>query len=70
MVHKCIQCLLNTAKQLYLAMPFAGAIKDEGRLEASGVALTSATMSLGTTTLGLLIKIRLAWMALSITLSR
>jgi hypothetical protein len=42
----------------------------EGRLEASGVALTSATMSSGTTTTGLLIKIRPARMALSMALSR
>jgi hypothetical protein len=51
-------------------MSFAGAIEEEGRLEALGVALTSVIMSLGTTTLGLLIKIRPARMALSIALSR
>jgi hypothetical protein len=50
-------------------MSFAGAIEEEGRLEASGVALTSATMSSGTATPGLLIKIRPVWMALYIALS-
>jgi hypothetical protein len=51
-------------------MSFAGAIEDEGRLKASGVALTFATMSSGTTTPGLLIKIHLARMTLYIALSR
>jgi hypothetical protein len=59
-----------TAKHLYLAMSFAWAIEEEGRLEALGAALTSVTMSSGTTTPGLLIKIRPARMALSIALSR
>jgi hypothetical protein len=58
------------AKHLYLAMSFTGAIEEEGRLKASGVALTSATMSSGTTTPGLLIRIRPVRMALSIALSR
>jgi hypothetical protein len=62
--------LLNIAKHLYLVMSFARAIEEEGRLEASGAALTSATMSSGTTTPGLLIKIRPARMALFIALSR
>ena len=62
--------LLNTEKYLYLAMSFLGAIEEEGRLEASGAAFMSATMSSGTTTPGLLIKIRPARMALSIALSR
>jgi hypothetical protein len=70
MVHKCIQYLLNTEKYLYLAMSFSGAIEEEGRLEALGAAFTSATMSSGTTTPDLLIKIRPARMALSIALSR
>jgi hypothetical protein len=61
---------VTTTKHLYLAMSFAGAIEEEGRLEASDTALTSATMSSGTTTPGLLIKIRPARMALSIALSR
>jgi hypothetical protein len=51
-------------------MSFAGAFEEEGRLKASGVALTSATMSSGTTTPGLLIRIHPARMALSIALSR
>jgi hypothetical protein len=33
-------------------MFFVGAIEEEGRLEASGAALTSVTMPSGTTTLG------------------
>jgi hypothetical protein len=41
-----------TAKHLYLAMSFAGAIEEEGRLEASGATLMSATMSSGTTKTG------------------
>jgi hypothetical protein len=49
---------VTTAKHLYLTVSFAGAIEEEGRLEASGATLTSATMSSGTTTPGLLIKIR------------
>jgi hypothetical protein len=57
-------------KHIYLAMSFVGAIEEEGRLEASGAALTSATMSSGTTTPGLLIRIHPAQMALSIALSR
>jgi hypothetical protein len=47
-----------------------GASEEKGRLEASGSALTSATMSSETTTPGLLIKIRPARMALSIALPR
>ena len=50
-------------------MFFSGATDEEGRLEESGAALTSATMSSGTITPGLLIKIRPARMALSIALS-
>jgi hypothetical protein len=38
-------------------MFFSGATDEEGRLEESGAALTSATMSSGTITPGLLIKI-------------
>jgi hypothetical protein len=51
-------------------MFFSGATDEEGRLEESGAALTSAAMSSGTITPDLLIKIRLARMALSIALSR
>jgi hypothetical protein len=63
MVHECIQ-------YFYLAMFFSGATDEEGRLEESGAALTSATISSGTITPGLLIKIHPARMALSIALSR
>jgi hypothetical protein len=45
-------------------MFFSGATDEEGRLEESGAALTSATISSGTITLGLLIKIRPAQMDL------
>jgi hypothetical protein len=38
-------------------MFFSGATDEEGRLEESGAALTSAIMSSGTITPGLLIKI-------------
>jgi hypothetical protein len=55
---------------LYFVMSFLGAIDEEGRLEESGAAFTSALISSGTTTLGLLIKIRPARMALSMALSR
>jgi hypothetical protein len=51
-------------------MFFSGATDEEGRLEESGAALTSAIMSLGTITPGLLIKIRPVRMALSMALSR
>jgi hypothetical protein len=51
-------------------MFFSGATDEEGRLEESGAALTSVTMSSGTITPGPLIKIRPAQMALSIALSR
>jgi hypothetical protein len=61
--HHCIETSLP-------ALSFVGAIEEEGRLEASGTALTSATMLSGTTTSSLLIKIRPARMALSIALSR
>jgi hypothetical protein len=54
----------------YFAMFFSGATDEEGRLEESGAAFTSALMSSGTTTQGLLIRIRLARIALSIALSR
>ena len=50
-------------------MSFSGATDEEGRLEESGAALTSATISSGTTMLGLLIKIHAVRMALSIALS-
>jgi hypothetical protein len=71
-IHKYTQCFTrcHCIETYLLAMSFAGAIEEEGRLEALGVALTSVIMSLGTTTLGLLIKIRPARMALSIALSR
>jgi hypothetical protein len=55
---------------LYLVIFFSGAIDEEGRLEESGAAFTSALISSGTTTPGLLIKIRLARIALSMALSR
>jgi hypothetical protein len=55
---------------LYVAISFSGATNEEGRLEESGAAFTSALISSGTTTPGLLIKIRPARMALSIALSR
>jgi hypothetical protein len=55
---------------LYLVIFFSGAIDEEGRLEESGVAFTSALISLGTTTPGLLIKIRPARIALYMALSR
>jgi hypothetical protein len=55
---------------LYFAMSFSGATNEEGRLEESGAAFTSAFMSSGTTTPGLLIKIRPARIALSMALSR
>jgi hypothetical protein len=58
------------AKHFYFVMSFSGATDEEGRLEESGAALTSALMSSGTTTPGLLIKIRHARMALSMALSR
>jgi hypothetical protein len=54
----------------YLVMFFSGATDEEGRLEESGVAFTSASMSSGTITPGLLIKIHPARTALSIALSR
>jgi hypothetical protein len=54
----------------YFATFFSGATDEEGRLEESGAAFTSALMSLWTITPGLLIKIRPARMALSIALSR
>jgi hypothetical protein len=50
--------------------PGLPATDEEGRLEESGAALTSTTISSGTTMPDLLIKIRLARMALSIALSR
>jgi hypothetical protein len=70
-IHKYIQCFTgyHCIETSLLAMFFAGAIEEEGQLEASGAALTSATISSGTTTPGLLIKIRLARMALFIALS-
>jgi hypothetical protein len=43
---------------LYFAISFSGAIDEEGQLEESGAAFTSALISSGTTTPGLLIKIR------------
>jgi hypothetical protein len=55
---------------LYLVMSFSGATDEEGRLEEPGAASTSALMSSGTTTPGLLIKIRPARTALSMALSR
>jgi hypothetical protein len=55
---------------LYFAMSFSGATDEEGRLEESGAAFTSALISSGTTTPGLLIKIRPAQIALSMALSR
>jgi hypothetical protein len=55
---------------LYFATSFSGATNEEGRLEESGAAFTSALISSGTTTPGLLIKIRPAQMALSMALSR
>jgi hypothetical protein len=55
---------------LYFVIFFSGAIDEEGRLEESGAALTSALISSGTTTPGLLIKIRPARIALSMALSR
>jgi hypothetical protein len=69
-MHSVSSKYVATAKHLYLAMSFAGAIEEEGRLKASGAALPSATMSSGTTTPGLLIKIRPARMAFSTALSR
>jgi hypothetical protein len=54
----------------YLAMFFSGATDEEGQLEESGAAFTSAIMSSGTTTPGLLIRIHPARIALSIALSR
>jgi hypothetical protein len=63
MIHECIQ-------YFYLTMFFSGATDEEGRLEESGAALTSATISSGTVTTGLLIKIRPARTVLSIALSR
>jgi hypothetical protein len=50
---------------LYLVIFFSGAIDEEGRLEESGAAFTSTLISSGTTTPGLLIKIRPAQIALS-----
>jgi hypothetical protein len=55
---------------LYLVIFFSGATDEEGRLEESGAAFTSALISSGTTTPGLLIKIRPARIALSMALSR
>jgi hypothetical protein len=55
---------------LYLVIFFSGAIDEEGRLEKSGAAFTSALISSGTTTPGLLMKIRPARIALSMALSR
>jgi hypothetical protein len=55
---------------LYFVIFFSGAIDEEGRLEESGAAFTSALISSGTTTPGLLIKIHPARMALSMALSR
>jgi hypothetical protein len=55
---------------IYFVISFSGAIDEEGRLEESGAAFTSALISSGTTTPGLLIKIRPARMALSMALSR
>jgi hypothetical protein len=40
---------------LYFVMSFSGAIDEEGRLEESGAAFTSALISSGTTTPGLVI---------------
>jgi hypothetical protein len=54
---------------LYLVIFFSGAIDEEGRLEESGAAFTSALISSGTTTPGLLIKICPARIALSMALS-
>jgi hypothetical protein len=54
----------------YFATFFSGATDEEGRLEESGAAFTSALISSGTITPGLLIKIRPARMALSMALSR
>jgi hypothetical protein len=54
----------------YFATFFSGATDEEGRLEESGAAFTSALMSSGTITPGLLIKIRPARMTLSMALSR
>jgi hypothetical protein len=51
-------------------MFFSGATDEEGQLEESGAAFTSTTMSSGTITPGLLIKIHPAQIALSIALSR
>jgi hypothetical protein len=62
--------VFKTYSVFYLAMFFSGATDKEGQLKESGAAFTSATMSSGTTTPGLLIKIRPARMALSIALSR
>src|SRR5688572_19606578 len=62
--------VLRTCKTfLYLVISFSGAIDEEGRLEESGAAFTSALISSGTTTPGLLIKIRPARIALSMALS-
>jgi hypothetical protein len=55
---------------LYFVIFFSGAVDEEGRLEESGAAFTSALLSSGTTTSGLLIKIRPARIALSMALSR
>ena len=55
---------------LYLPMSLSGTTGEEGRFEESGAATTSALISSGTTTPGLLIKIRPARMALSRALSR
>jgi hypothetical protein len=51
-------------------MFFSGATDEEGRLEESGATFTYATISSGTVTPGLLIKIRPARTTLSIALSR
>jgi hypothetical protein len=55
---------------LYFVIFFSGAVDEEGRLEESGAAFTSTLISSGTTTPGLLIKIRPARIALSMALSR
>jgi hypothetical protein len=64
-------CALKARKMfLYLVMFFLGAIDEEGQLEESGATFTSALISSGTITPGLLIKIRPARIALSMALSR
>ena len=62
--------ILEAFSVFYLEMFFSGATDKEGQLEESGAAFTSATMSSGTTTPGLLIRIHPARTALSMALLR